>query len=1334
MKRAAVLGVITGAGMQGEIDFKEVEQLELTLSNGEDTVSILDTTTALSIMAGSGADHVTATQLSHPTTITVGDGDDTVTIYDSQAPVTVHGDGNGNDTLILDRSAETAALTPEDGASLEDGTSGQGVIRRVVAGDVTFDFMKTVAVKLGEGNDTFTIDLTLEHAIVNVDGGLGDDTINVLQIGDVLDTIVSGGAGDDRVKVVIDSFPKAQQFTKLRLNVETLTVDNTDNTTGVDWTLRNGETLQADDMDDQTPAVRIAVIDTSGADLTQILGGSGQDSLHLVIDTASDVNGVVLGNRVELQTGLQALAPASSSTFRNYEQVIDFAGLPESGESVYDEDDFRLQTSDGTLFVRDTSISTVARTSGEIELVSIDDNGHLDGSGFVLYSVDLAARGTSDAAVTFRGTTLSGGTVEQSFTVTAGTVETLQLGPQFTVLTNVTWTPGAETLVDNIVARKFFLQGSAAPTVAVVPRFQVSSDIEFDTVSGALSNGAIYLYRDDDDVHDDSGSDAESLSRIGVSVEIGDTITRFTFPGDLIVPDGTIVSAASDDATRVNGLSLLAENDVIIGANVTFNVSADGRTAGPGGGGDAAGGSAGRRGAGHRGEAIHGGKGGPLEEGDPEDRRGGPSKELEGYGRGGKHGTKASAYSGQDGSDGRYWQEPGAEAIPGGAPGGGGGGGGAGGPGGGWPYKSGGYGYAGGYGGFGGDGSDGGTGGDGLTGGEGINSTAGAGAGGSGGSSGSGSSGGAEGMYGYWENDRQGVDGGKAVTAGSGGTGQSGNGGANNGSGLDISGGSAGGGGGGGGGGGAGGGGGGGGGGAGEDGALGGLLTYGKDGYGGGGGGGGGAGGHGGEGQIGGSGGSGGGALEILARGRVYVGNSDTRHTGFEARGGSGSAGEDTVAGGLGQKGQNGRDGTSATPAYTKGGDGGRGGDGGNGGVGGDGGGGAGGTIKLYGSILDAGDATVDAGGGSGGNAGGKGRLIVGSNVGLVAPGVVDVGDPVSAVGGGPDPTGVNARTSCYVGPREGNPFLADSPDFLETTPVIAGLAGGAEIFGLLADIDRSHFDYDPLDNDRKDAPEDALVAVFRFDHGVLVNASGQLEASIDYTRFDMVVVVNVTNINLPLPMLGLLLPGSEQLDYAQGLAIDGLGETTSLASLPAGAAWATLVPETDDLLVNASLTFGVPDDPTTPLVQAALNRGTAEFVVSFVSARKPSLGTDTDIQGFEAIAISPDGQRIYGLDGGQNCAGGRQHGGTHATATPEGRHERSRGRYRPRAGGRNRHRARRWQRRVRGESLPAQRGHLRARCGHGRPFLPGHRHDSRPGRVRHSGVESRRYAAVRGG
>ena len=162
-------------------------------------------------------------------------------------------------------------------------------------------------------------------------------------------------------------------------------------------------------------------------------------------------------------------------------------------------------------------------------------------------------------------------------------------------------------------------------------------------------------------------------------------------------------------------------------------------------------------------------------------------------------------------------------------------------------------------------------------------------------------------------------------------------------------------------------------------------------------------------------------------------------------------------------------------------------------------------------------------------------------------------------------------------------------------------------------------------------------MAVFRFDKGIFVNDEGQLESSVDYTGFDMVVVVNVTSIDLPMPKLGIILPGSTE-NVERDLVIGGLGETTELTSLPKGAAWATLVPETDELKVNASLSFaGLDVDPTTPLEGQLLHRGTSPFTVEFVTASKPSMGTEADVQGLEAIAISLDGEHIYGVHGDQS-------------------------------------------------------------------------------------------------
>lgn len=64
-----------------------------------------------------------------------------------------------------------------------------------------------------------------------------------------------------------------------------------------------------------------------------------------------------------------------------------------------------------------------------------------------------------------------------------------------------------------------------------------------------------------------------------VSVRQQGDVTVFTFAGDLVIPDGTVVTG-----TGTRAASLRATNNAIIGQNVTFGVSAQGQTAGMGGG------------------------------------------------------------------------------------------------------------------------------------------------------------------------------------------------------------------------------------------------------------------------------------------------------------------------------------------------------------------------------------------------------------------------------------------------------------------------------------------------------------------------------------------------------------------------------------------------------------------------------------------------------------------------------------------------------------------------------------------------------------------------------
>ena len=126
----------------------------------------------------------------------------------------------------------------------------------------------------------------------------------------------------------------------------------------------------------------------------------------------------------------------------------------------------------------------------------------------------------------------------------------------------------------------------------------------------------------------------------------------------------------------------------------------------------------------------------------------------------------------------------------------------------------------------------------------------------------------------------------------------------------------------------------------------------------------GGLGGIGSAGTGGGAGGLGGGALEIIAAGTLQVTGAEFAATGSAgANGQVPGPGGTIVAGGVG--------GTAGTQVSGRG-DGGRGGTGGSGGDGGDGaggggGGGAGGTIKLFGSVVKAGELDIDLSGGAGG-------------------------------------------------------------------------------------------------------------------------------------------------------------------------------------------------------------------------------------------------------------------------------------------------------------------------------------------------------------------------------
>jgi trimeric autotransporter adhesin len=571
-------------GGPAPIEFTQFGSLSVDLSNEADSFTIHDTTVPVHLNAGGGADSVVVMNVSHATNIHLGmDTEaDEVTLFRAEAELWIEGHGDGFDTLNMDFTTTTAAFHD---ARIEDGDQpDSGMVRGLTAVPVHFRDLRHVAVKLGSGNDEFVIDTSardnLNNTIVEVSGGAGDDQITVLSLGSS-STIVSGGSGQDTVTAVIPGVPVSQQFSSLNLDVETLVVDNSENSLPVDWTRQDGALLRA------TPSgsgETIDVISTEGAELIRILGGtSGADTLNIDSDVASDIVGTIDGNQVNLRSGLVVLEPSGFNRLKNFEDVIGFDTLTAATTS-YLEDGFRL-TSTSTIEPHD-AISRSAKVTAPLTLVP------QDGGGFALYSVELGVLNPGTHTVTVTGTTLNGQSVTRSLDVPGETGFTrFELPGEFTGLQSVAWSvpTAGMLLVDNIVVDQTF----AAVSEEVFPEdpggVALTTTMQIDTLnlringtgSGGMFNGTTFHAS-----HIENGS-----------------IAQFRFAGNLIIPHESFVSVVGD---RTRGVSLVAGNNVMIGDDVIFDFDAQGTTPGPGGGGAGGAGAAGTTG----GDGRAGGSGG----------------------------------------------------------------------------------------------------------------------------------------------------------------------------------------------------------------------------------------------------------------------------------------------------------------------------------------------------------------------------------------------------------------------------------------------------------------------------------------------------------------------------------------------------------------------------------------------------------------------------------------------------------------------------------------------------------------------------------------------------
>ncbi|NJL77793.1 MAG: hypothetical protein HC917_01045 [Richelia sp. SM2_1_7] len=189
--------LITGLGMNGEIDYGSFENLNINLGSGSDIVSVADTHQQnTNINTGAGNDTVNVEKISGKTNIKLGIGDDMLNVGninqqvdDIGAALIVSG-GSGFDRLNVDDSGDNKDST----ATIYDTL----IVGLGMNGEIDYGSFEELNINLGSANDILSIAGTHQQT-TNINTGIGSDTVNVESISGK--TSIELGTDDDTVNV-----------------------------------------------------------------------------------------------------------------------------------------------------------------------------------------------------------------------------------------------------------------------------------------------------------------------------------------------------------------------------------------------------------------------------------------------------------------------------------------------------------------------------------------------------------------------------------------------------------------------------------------------------------------------------------------------------------------------------------------------------------------------------------------------------------------------------------------------------------------------------------------------------------------------------------------------------------------------------------------------------------------------------------------------------------------------------------------------------------------------------------------------------------------------------
>ncbi len=174
---------LTGLGLGSGITYGTLENLNIDLGIGNDSVRVKGVSANTTINMGGGADVIDV----------FNDGG---LLEDIDNTLTVNGQGGGDTLNVVDSSD----LDNETGTLSSQSITGLGM-----GGRIDYGAFETLNVTLGRGNDDFTVQSTTAGTVTTVDANLGGDSVRVgSSIEDVRGPLFLLGGGDAGDNLTLD--------------------------------------------------------------------------------------------------------------------------------------------------------------------------------------------------------------------------------------------------------------------------------------------------------------------------------------------------------------------------------------------------------------------------------------------------------------------------------------------------------------------------------------------------------------------------------------------------------------------------------------------------------------------------------------------------------------------------------------------------------------------------------------------------------------------------------------------------------------------------------------------------------------------------------------------------------------------------------------------------------------------------------------------------------------------------------------------------------------------------------------------------------------------------